>query len=820
MSDAQINSKTRIHKLPFVIKKESLKLGPNSKYGMFRCFPGASGSLIKEDIVYNVKDGDFFKGKYPNLLIINRLNLAKNSSRTIASYTGRDSSVVELTSDAVVKLIGQDSYDQVFSSLCCVINLELKVKGIFSLLCLGALEQKEFSTVHTQTYESSFTDLLKEKQRQKIKHHRRNKFRSYVVQKPLLDSVPKRIIIHPDDLKKTKDIKVEIEESILETVPISDQSGVDIKLEINDRETSYNISDSCVKRETDHHSFPELKDIVDEDSNISDIGSVGNLSIDSNFSLTDIARRAKSLINYIDDHTENNEHDYQGEMSPIVMVDGSTVMVRGNPDLFHIAMPNILKDLSPKDQKKLLLHQAYLDWKFCLQRDEDDNLPIHLAVLNNDVELLKRQCSMLKTRQESVDIQAGNLTPLQMSILQNFPECTELLLAMGADVMVRDDESRTPLHLASEICAKHVDAILTHCRNNAREILKENDDLWKPELENKPNNRLVSYLLTQLIAMCDNQGYTPLMLASKVGNASAVELMASAAPGTVNMAMPTCGNTALFLATGAACTEAANRGDKTKVPENFKRTIEILIRHGADPTIENNSGSNVNVLLAECHDTKLSFLIGTSMIAYNGYGVKKRCITKCDAFMLVKDKQGVISVKEVKKSKPNTNLKKNTNKRADHKSISNCKSDKACTKVVNIKPGENVNKNTSSNDTDKPVILNNLPVITKLVSFDKEKPVLVKSISSKTSAENNGLKTQITGTSNTVKMNVPPLVPIGCKGNVPKYLKILPKPETETSKSKTIAQKKKPIILRNVAIKRPKKDNDDSGASSSKIPKI
>ncbi|XP_045770090.1 uncharacterized protein LOC123870738 [Maniola jurtina] len=815
MSDEQVNSKTRLHKLPFVIKKDALKLGPNTKYGMFRCFPGASGSLIKEDIVYNVKDGDFFKGKYPDLLIINRLNLMKNSSRTIASYTSRDGSVVQLTSDAVAKLIGQDSYDQVFSSLCCVINLELKVKGIFSLLCLGALEQKEFSTIDTQTYESSFTHLIKEKLRQKTKHQRRNKFRSYVVQKPKLETFSKRIIIHPDDLKKNKDIKVEVDESNLETVPISDQSCKDIKLEFNDKETTCNITDKCIKQETDHDSFPELKEIVNEDSNISDVGSVGNLSIDSNFSLIDIERSVKPILNYIDGHTEINKYDYyQGEMSPIVMADGSTVMVRGNPDLFHIATPDILENLSPSDQKKLLLHQAYLDWKFCLQRDEDDNLPIHLAVLNNDVALLKRQCSMLKTRHETVDILAGNLTPLQMAILQNCPGCTEVLLAMGADVMIRDDESRTALHLAAEICAKHVDAILTHCRNNARQILKENDDLWKPELENKPDNRLASYLLTQLVAMCDNQGYTPLMLASKAGNAAAVVLMASAAPSVVNMAMPTCGNTALYLATGAAFTEAANRGDKTKVPENFKRTIEILIRHGADPTIENNSGSNVNVLLAECHDSMISLIIGTSMLAYNGYAPKKKCITRCDAFMLIKDKQGGISVKEVKK----TNIRKSTRNKAEGTSMLNYTNDKACTEVVNT--GEHVNKNTSSCDTDKPVILNNLPVITKLVSFGKEKPVLVKSISPKTCAENKGLKTEITAKSNSIKMTVPPLVPIGSKGNVPKFLKILPKPETETSKSETTVPKKKPIILRHVATKRPKSNDDDSTASSSKIPKV
>lgn len=49
------------------------------------------------------------------------------------------------------------------------------------------------------------------------------------------------------------------------------------------------------------------------------------------------------------------------------------------------------------------------------------------------------------------------------------------------------------------------------------------------------------------------------MLASKLGNAAAVELLVAAAPSAVNMAMPSCGNTALYIAAGAACTEAASK---------------------------------------------------------------------------------------------------------------------------------------------------------------------------------------------------------------------------------------------------------------------
>lgn len=33
--------------------------------------------------------------------------------------------------------------------------------------------------------------------------------------------------------------------------------------------------------------------------------------------------------------------------------------------------------------------------------------PIHRAVLNNDIDMLRRQCVVLKSRQESVDIPAN-----------------------------------------------------------------------------------------------------------------------------------------------------------------------------------------------------------------------------------------------------------------------------------------------------------------------------------------------------------------------------------------------------------------------------
>ncbi|CAH2235463.1 uncharacterized protein LOC120628305 [Pararge aegeria] len=848
MSEVQTDSKSKIHKLPFIIKKESIK--SSSDYGaLFRCWSGTSDNLIKEDIIYKAKAGDFLQGKYPALCILNRLDVAKNRSRTVAAYVGSNSAVIQLTSDAVVKLIGQANYDQVFASLCCVINQELKVKGILSLLCPRVGEDKTLSTVETQTYESSFTHLIREKQR-RTRVNKRTKIRTYILPEVNTKTVTKKVIINPADFIKFKDFKVEDEEPNTNTEPLGHSCPVDIKVEpsniddcniIGDDESLSNIKETDTG--TDSDPFPDLKLIVDEDSNISEVGSIGNLSIGSFTNLPNIDSNAKSILNYIENHTEfNDKLDGQCEKQPgnltITMVDGSKVTIRGNPDPFHIATPEILKELSPNHQKNIMLHQAYLDWKFCLQRDEDDNLPLHGAVLNNDVELLKRQCLILKSRDQSVDIlAAGNLTALQMAIFQDCPECTKILLAHGADVMVRDEESRTALHLAAEIGAKHVDAILTHCMNNAREILTENDEFWKPELEHKDDVKMANYLLTKINTICDNQGYTPLMLASKMGNDSVVKLLATAAPSTVNMAMPTSGNTALYLAVGAACTEAASRGDKTTIPENFKKTVEFLVEHGADPSVENNSGGNVNILLTEFHDITLSFLIATKLSSLNGFGPQR-----CDAVMLLKDANGVISVANMTQNKSLNKPKVYSNAKTIKTAIGGGNSTATCKiaskssfnidRSVAAKSGMDGNRNTNivtqpgrnckngteksakcSKNLDKPVILKNLPVVTKIVSFGSDKPVLVKGIAPKGNANDKGLLTEIIAKPNTTKVNAASSsIPVGNTSNALKFLKILPKPEPHTSD----AVKKTPILLKNAAVKRHTRDNDNKSKSSSK----
>ncbi|CAH2056215.1 unnamed protein product, partial [Iphiclides podalirius] len=508
-------------KVPNILKKHKISVlkkdcFPNDT-ALLRCMKVTRPFIVKEDVIYRSEPGDFMKGEYPNLTIINRLNILANSSRTTAKYTDEALGWVERTSDDVAKLIGQKNYDIVFSALCSVISQELRIQ--------------------------------------------------------------------------------------------------------------------------------ELKSIVDDDSNISDI-SCGNISIDSS-SIPLQLENPISILNDIDKHTQEPVSH-----CTLSMLDGSQVKIRGKPeDQFHIATAEILKYLNPIDRSKLMWYQAYIDWKYCLQRDEDNNLPIHRAVLNNDVDLLRRQCVMVKSRHESVDIPIhNNLTALQISISQESAACTAVLLKHGANPLATDDEHRTTLHLAAEESPDHLMAVIDHCRRNARHILYDNE-LWMPELEDKTEEDISKYLLSKVCRMYDNQGCTPLILASRLGKYTNVQLLLDADPKSVNVPMPNCGNTALYSVVTAACIDAKHSSNKSKAAEHFVKTVEVLVRHGADPAIENKSGSSANQLLNDYHLSEVSMIIANSIVASKYPKEEVDVINDFSSFMLVKEESGAVNLQVLKREK-------------------------------------------------------------------------------------------------------------------------------------------------------------------------
>ncbi|CAG9576968.1 unnamed protein product [Danaus chrysippus] len=596
---------TKLHKVsPILIKKNALKI--NTSCGnydlLLRCVKNPPQLLIKEDEIFRSTGDDFLKGKYPNLILVNKLNVRNNTSQTIATYV-QNSVSVKLTSDSIVKVIGQTNYDIVFSALCSIISLETRVQGILALL--SSCKVTETTSTASQTVESSRDVFVKSK----TQRNRRKKVSTYVITDHLMETSANEDVTERTDVIKDSDIKTECR----------------------------NI-DRTVENTENNTEFPELKHIVNEDSNISDI-SLGNLSLNS-CHIPSIVENTNTLLNYIEDHTT------QVSQRLIHLMDGTKLLLPGNPDNLHLATPEILKDLSSIQRGKLIWHQAFIDFKMCLERDEDDNLPLHWAVLNDDLDLLRRQCVVLRAHQHSLDIPAGNMTALQMALADSSHECTELLLRHGADVLLTNDEAKTALHLAAERDEQHTAVVLEHCRSRARLILKQHEVLWEDDFDDKTDEQLAEYLVNKMNVMCDEQGYTPLMLASKAGKHACVNLLARSAPYTINMGMPTCGNTALYLAVTEACGEAMNSDNKSKINENFMKTIEFLVTNGADPSIVNSYGSSVSDLLNEYNYHELSMLIANKMTSIKYFG--GRMLEDFSSYMLLKNKCGGCDIKHVR----------------------------------------------------------------------------------------------------------------------------------------------------------------------------
>lgn len=93
-----------------------------------------------------------------------------------------------------------------------------------------------------------------------------------------------------------------------------------------------------------------------------------------------------------------------------------------------------------------------------------------------------------------------------------------------------------------------------------------------------------------------------------------------------------------------------DRGNMTKVADNFYKTIEILVDNGADPGIDNHSGSNVNILLTEFNISELSLLIVNKLSAKN-FGNTNATKHPIDSYILIKDKNGQVSFTEMKEKK-------------------------------------------------------------------------------------------------------------------------------------------------------------------------
>ncbi|XP_063632480.1 uncharacterized protein LOC134803626 [Cydia splendana] len=561
---------------PIIIGNRKMYLHPPK---VLTKVPYRSIQQYKDEIIYSSPNCDFLRGESQEVVIVNRMNLFTKTCRTVARCTSRGI-CVETTSDIVVAAIGQKNYERVLCALSSVFNEETKVRGILALLGV----QKTFNTIGTQssmeitevkkdlastgsqTDDSRLYFSLKEKQRRRI----RRPLAPYVVTEKV-----KKFVVNPSDVRKNV-TKKKAEEKI---------------------------------QQFREKALPELREVIDEDSNISD---ASNLSASSWPSVPGILDNTDQFLNQIDKVTDKTLNSTE-----IKLRDGSVIMIPVKPeDDFHIATPEVLKNVTREEGLKLLWHQAFIDFKLCLEQDEDGYYPLHIAVLHNDVDLVRRQCASLRARHESVDIPAGGLTALHMAVRQNVSvACTNILLQNGADPLLCDQDRRCSIHLAAELDSPQLRTLLAYCDTHARSVLKNNLDFWRPELDSKSDNELTRLMYNCISEMFDDQGYSPLMIAAEAGIPSNVSLLCARCGPLVDAPAPDCGATALYRAVARACLHAKETGNTTTTPEKYLKSIEILVEHGADPSIENQFASSVNTLLTEFNLCSLSMTIANKMTA-------------------------------------------------------------------------------------------------------------------------------------------------------------------------------------------------------------
>ncbi|PKS06261.1 hypothetical protein jhhlp_007007 [Lomentospora prolificans] len=210
-------------------------------------------------------------------------------------------------------------------------------------------------------------------------------------------------------------------------------------------------------------------------------------------------------------------------------------------------------------------------------------------------------------------------TTLEVAARYGFDEIVRALLLKGANPNTKDDKGWTPLVLASKWgCEAVVEMLL----NAGADIHAANGSgLTSIHSASYNNHKGIVELLINRganISRGDNDGETPLHLASRQGNAVIVELLIKHLRAKGVNALDGDSETALhvtarckeehvdLLANDSARDEEADRFCEAKTGDEasgqFLRVIQLLLEHGADPTILTPRGQTALHMAAGIND--------------------------------------------------------------------------------------------------------------------------------------------------------------------------------------------------------------------------
>lgn len=162
---------------------------------------------------------------------------------------------------------------------------------------------------------------------------------------------------------------------------------------------------------------------------------------------------------------------------------GCKMLAKKNFNPFHpsgdplISTPPVNSEIKKKLMKIMLKH-----YQECLIADEDGNLPIHNAVMDEDLNEVKKQCRVLKARKESLDVKnADDETPLKLAVeYENF-EIVEELIKFGADPSIQDTNGNTVLHLViNHGDLRMFEMIMKNVEDRSSVLNQTNDEGFSP----------------------------------------------------------------------------------------------------------------------------------------------------------------------------------------------------------------------------------------------------------------------------------------------------------------------------------------------------
>ncbi|XP_071057254.1 uncharacterized protein [Onthophagus taurus] len=194
----------------------------------------------------------------------------------------------------------------------------------------------------------------------------------------------------------------------------------------------------------------------------------------------------------------------------------------------------------------------YENLKNCDCPDAAGHIPLHIAVLHNNKAEVHNQCLLLKARKFSVDVpnNQGN-TPLHLAVLNESDiEIIKVLLANGADPLMKDGNGNTSLHNA--IHSNEDEQILQILLNHLKKT-EENVDVFNYE------------------------GFTPLMLCV-IEDKHKMAMNCIAAGANPNTKDQKSGRTSLFHA----------------VENNNLQMVKLFMRTGANTKIKNFFGTSTH----------------------------------------------------------------------------------------------------------------------------------------------------------------------------------------------------------------------------------